>query len=117
ERRQELLPEMLRPRVAMGLEDRDDPAIEPGLGGGQGGTDLRGMMTVVVHHEHALGLALDLEAALHAREAGQRLLDLSERHLEVEADAHRGERVEHVVAASDLDAPLAPALSPPPRPE
>src|SRR5262249_56900673 len=112
ERRQELLAEMLRPRVAVGLEHRDDPAIEPGLGSGQGGADLRGVMAIVVHHEDTGSFALDLEATLHAREAGERLLDTLEWHLEVEADPDGGQGVEHVVAARDLDADLTQDLAP-----
>src|SRR5204863_6766612 len=68
---------------------------------------------VVVHHGHAARAAADLETALDAGEAGERLLDRHERDLEVEAHAERGEGVEHVVAAGDLQRALAeqaPAL-------
>ena len=84
-------------------------AVEPRLGGGEGGADLGGVMAVVVHHEHAPRLAPDLEAALHAREAGERLLDSVERHLEVEPHRDGGERVEHVVAARAPGSPTGPS--------
>ncbi len=59
-------------------------------------------MAVVVDDEHVAGGAPDLEAPLHAREAGQGGLDLRKRHLEVERDRGGGQRVEHVVAAGNL---------------
>src|SRR5262249_58243760 len=55
----------------------------------------------------------DLKGALDAREAAERALNGGKRDLEVEADADRRERVEHVVAPRDLQgdlAELAPAL-------
>src|SRR5437764_2008664 len=84
ERGEELLTEVPRPGVAVRLEHRDDPAVEPGLGGGEGRADLGGVMAVVVDHGHARRRATDLESALHAGEAGQRLGDRQERNLEIE---------------------------------
>src|SRR5262249_32985256 len=40
------------PRVAVGLEGHDDPAVESPARRGQGCPDLGGMVTVVVHHQH-----------------------------------------------------------------
>ena len=74
ERGQEVLPEVLRAAVAMRLEHRDHAPVVPRLGGGEGGADLGGMVPVVVHHEDAAGFPADLEAALHAAEAGERAL-------------------------------------------
>ena len=99
--------------VAVRLEYRHDPAVEPGLGGGQSRPDLGGVVAVVVDHRDAAGTTKDLESALDAREPGQRFLDGGERDLEVQADADRREGVEHVVAAGDLERELAesaPAL-------
>src|SRR5215470_7975106 len=106
ERREELLPQMQGPCVAVWLEHRHDPAVEPGLGGGQGRPDLGGMMTIVVDDRDAARAAEDLEPALDAGEAGERRLDRGERDLEVEPDADRRERVEDVVAPRDLQGDL-----------
>src|SRR5699024_5459207 len=69
----ELLPELHGPRVQVGLEDRpyasavgDDPA-----GGGQHGTQLGGVMGVVVDDAHTAGDAAFLEAAAGATVSGQ----------------------------------------------
>src|SRR6266566_2719244 len=102
ERGQEIVPQVLRPRVAVWLEHRDHAPVEPRLGGGEGRADLGGVMAVVVDDEHVAGGAPDLEAPLHPREAGQGGPDLRKRHLEVERDRGGGQRVEHVVAAGNL---------------
>ena len=69
-------------------------------------------MPVVVHDEDARRFTADLEAALDAREAGQRLLDALEGHLEVEAHADGGECVEDVVSARHLDRRRPERLAP-----
>src|SRR5207249_3140152 len=81
--------------------------VEPGLGGGQGGADLRGVVAIVIDDHHAGGFAADLEATLDARESGQRLPDRDERDLEVEPDRDRGEGVRHVVTSWNLKGALA----------
>src|SRR2546427_7925989 len=97
----ELLEQVRGARVAVRLERRHDPAVEPCLGGGQGGADLDGMVAVVVDDGDAIDRAPYLEAALHARERGQRLADRHERDLEVEPDADGGQRVEDVVRSEE----------------
>src|SRR5947208_17147298 len=64
------------------------------------------MVTVIVDDGHAARLAAYLEAALHAGETGQRLLDRVERNLEIEPDADGGEGIEDVVAAGNLQRTL-----------
>src|SRR6266850_5044742 len=103
ERRQELFSQVQRPGVAVRLKHRHDPTVEPGLGGGQGRADLGRMMTVIVDHRDVTGTTQDLKSALDSREAGQRPLNGCERDLEVQPHPDRRERVEHVVAARDLE--------------
>ena len=82
---QELLTQVQRARVAMRLKDRHHTAVEPRLGGGEGGAELGWMVPVVVHHRDASGRSPHLEAALDAREPGQGPLDGHERDLQIEA--------------------------------
>src|SRR5262245_3077293 len=91
---QELSVEMVRTGVAMGLKHRDHAPVEPRLSGSQCCADLRWMMPVVVHHQDALGLAANLKPPLHASKAGKRSLYALERHLEVQPDGDRGQRIE-----------------------
>src|SRR5437879_6607068 len=92
----------MRARMRLRLKDGDEPGLEANLGGGQRRADLGGMVTVIVDDGHAARLAEYLEAALHAGETGQRLLDRVERNLEIEPDADGGEGIEDVVAAGNL---------------
>src|SRR5213593_1884307 len=107
ERRQELVPQMLGPGVAVRLKHRHDPTVEAGLGGGQGRPDLGRVMTVVVDHRDATGTTQDLKSALDSGESGERPLNRGKRDLQVQPHADRRERVEHVVAAGDLERDLA----------
>ncbi len=66
-----------------------------------------GMVAVVVHHGDARRAPENLEAALHAREAGQRPLHGGEGNLQVEPDPDGGQRVEHVVTPGNLKRALA----------
>src|SRR5215467_9193753 len=113
ERREKFFAQVQSAGVAVRLKHRHDPTVEPGLGGRQGGPDLGRVMPVVVDDRDATGAPQDLKAALDSREAGQRALNGGERDLEIEAHADRRKRVEHVVAARDLQRDLAeeaPAL-------
>src|SRR5687768_8895905 len=60
---QELLAQMHGACVPVRLEHGDDPAIEPGLGGGKGRADLGGVMAVVVHHGDTPRATENLEPA------------------------------------------------------
>ena len=96
----------------MGLEHRDDAPVVPRLGGGEGGADLGGVVAVVVHHEDAADFPADLEAALHAVEAGEGAGDDVEGQLEVEPHRDGGQGVEHVVAAGRLERQPDPVRGP-----
>ena len=80
----ELVPERLRARVAVGLEEHHrPPRARPRAQGLEGDPDLGGVMAVVVHHEHAARFAAHLEAAVDAGEGLEAGLDGGEGHAEV----------------------------------
>ena len=73
----ELVHLVLRPRVAVRLEEDDDAAAGRAyLRRGERRLDLRRVVPVVVNHQHARLLALELEAAVSVRELRERLRDL-----------------------------------------
>src|SRR5437879_11716720 len=96
----------MRARMRLRLKDGDEPGLEANLGGGQRRADLGGMVTVIVDDGHAARLTAYLEAALHAGETGQRLLDRVERNLEIEPDADGREGREEVCAVGTQAATL-----------
>ena len=112
ERGEELVVQVEGAAVPVRLERDDQAAAEAAASGRERGTDLRRVVPVVVDHEHPPGLALDLEAALDAREAGERPLDRRERHLQVQGHRGGGERVGDVVGARHLERKLARATRP-----
>src|SRR5688572_12296732 len=114
EGREELLKEITRPRVAVGLERHDEAAVEPGARRTERGADLLGVMPVVVDEQHALLVAAHLEAPVHAAELFQRVGDDAPRDVELVGHRERGERVEGVVRARDLQAHGAELLIAPP---
>src|SRR5262245_65602037 len=65
----ELLEEIAHARVAVRLHDGDDAAAYRGSGGPQHGSNLDGMMSIVVVNRHAVPGARELEAPSHAGEA------------------------------------------------
>ncbi len=98
----ELVHQVARPRIAMRLE-RDHQARGPGRArGGHHRRDLRRVVTVVVHHGDAVDDADVLEATLGAAKVGQGLGDALERDLQLEADGHGGQGVQHRVPAGHL---------------
>src|SRR5215467_579905 len=58
---EELPTQVQRARVAMRLEHGHHAAVEPRLGGGEGGANLHGVVPVIVDHRDAGGRAPDLE--------------------------------------------------------
>ena len=78
--------ELLGPAVEVRLEGDDQPS---GPGHRAGGRELRGdlggVVGVVVVHAHAADRALELEAAVHAAEAGQPVDQLRGRQAQLEA--------------------------------
>jgi hypothetical protein len=53
----------LGPGIAMGLKHRQHAFATGGFGGRERGTDLRGMMGIIIDEQKALALILDLKAA------------------------------------------------------
>src|SRR5690606_31882883 len=107
----EVVGEVARAAVEVGLEDGHDAALGPALrGGGQRGGDLGGVVRVVVHDERVARGALDLEAAVHAGVLRQRAGDGRERHVQLQPDGDGGERIADVVEAGRVERHAAEAL-------
>ena len=51
------------------------------------------MMSVVIHHPHAIHLALQLETAIHATESFQRIRSVGDRNVETHAHGNRRGRI------------------------
>ena len=95
----------------MRLEGDDQPAPEALAGGAQRGADLLGMVTVVVHHQDVLLLALHLEAAVDAAELLERVGREPPRDAEIVRDGDGGEGVQRVVASRHAEAHRAEPLA------
>ena len=68
-------------RVPMRLEqDYDPPVGRPNPGRAQGRLDFRRMMTVIVNHGDARGIAFELKAPIGADEFAERMSDRVKRH-------------------------------------
>ena len=86
------------------LVDGPHPPARVALAHGrQRAADRRGMVAVVVEHRDAPRLALQLEAAAHAAEAGQAGGDLGGREIGGRGGGGRRERVVGVLAPGQLD--------------
>src|SRR6185436_662308 len=59
--------------------------------------DLSWMMTVIIHDQHAVLLALDLEPSLGSPKPREHLGDVFKLHPQIEPNRHRGKSVENVV--------------------
>jgi hypothetical protein len=110
QRGRELVQEIARARVAVGLERDDQPAAVEARGGDRG-RQLGRMVAVVVDDQHLGHLAADREAPVDALEAGQRLAGGGERHAQEVGHAERGQRVARVVNARHANAHLAVRLA------
>ena len=96
--------------VAVRLKD-DMQAAEPALAGrGQGGSDLGGMMTVIVNHADSGSLPAKLEAAIDPAETVEGSANLVRGNVERGADGNGGGGIEHVVNAGDVQGELAQVL-------
>ena len=85
--RTERVEQVARARVAMRLEDRDEPARLAGARGAQHGGDFGRVVAVVVDDRDAGRRAASLIAALGAAELGERAGNPVERHAELEPTA------------------------------
>ena len=95
----EILEQRLKPGVAVGLHDGDDPAVGRGAGRAQHRLDLHRVVAVIVEDRRAVPLARAGEAALDAAKARQSLADRIRRHAEFVGHRQSGGGVEGVVAA------------------
>ena len=74
-------------------------------------------MAVVIHHQDAAFFAQHLEPPLDSLEPGQRLVDVRERHAQLQSDGDRRERVPDVMDARHRDVEPAQRLAAQPRRE
>src|SRR6056297_1509322 len=84
----------VRPGIAMGLKNHDQPPARPALPDSvEGRLDLRGMMAIVVYDLDAPRIALYFESALNALEVLQGELDLFKRDVYLHANGDSGQGV------------------------
>src|SRR6056297_89041 len=84
----------VRPGIAMGLKNHDQPPARPALSDSvEGRLDLRGMMAIVVYDLDAPRIALYFESALNALEVLQGELDLFKRDVYLHANGDSGQGV------------------------
>jgi len=81
----------------MGLENRDNPALECGPRRAQGSANFRGMVRVVIEHQTPGLLPLDFEAALDPAKLCQGLRRESKINSQLERHAYRSKRVQRDV--------------------
>src|ERR1700704_455172 len=86
----EVLDQRGKPRVAVRLEDNDQPAVTHLARGLQRGAHLRGMVSVIVVYRRALEDAQELEPPVRARKPRQGARHVLEAHAKLER--HRGGR-------------------------
>jgi hypothetical protein len=80
-------------------ETNEAPAGEALNGGGDGGADLRGVVSVIVHDRHAGGIADVLEAAPDASEAGDGITHGLPGQLQYAGNSNSGQGVPHLMNA------------------
>ena len=109
QRRTKLVQQLRGARIPVRLEHAHDAARAGSSRRAQHGRDLGRVVTVVVDDGDPACLAFALEPALGATKLRQGRRDGRKRHVQLQADADRGERVEHVVAARHLQRQRAQA--------
>ena len=103
ERRREFLEQVLRPREPVRLEQHYQPPAPSVLCCGESRLDLGRMVAVVVHHQHAAFFTQHLEPPLDSLEPGERLVNVRERHAQLQPDGDRRQRVPDVMDTRHRD--------------
>src|SRR6266481_6486695 len=99
----EFVPEMLRARVAMGLEEHQQAIEFADARGFQCHADFGGVMAVIVDHRNVIDRSFDFEAAHYAREFAEALADQLRGDIEIQRDGGSGCGVAHVVDARRVE--------------
>src|SRR5208283_2754998 len=107
----ELIEQQLRSRVAMRLENHMHLAETALPCRRQRCADLRGMMSVIVDHRHAIRGADLLKAAVHAVEVLQRAANVLDGHIESDPNGDRGCGVLDVVLAGNTELEFSQIVS------
>lgn len=107
----ELVKQLLRSGVGVGLEGTDHPPVSQAPGRGQQGLQFAGVMRVVVIHRRAVELPLVLKPAACSMEVPKAVPDGGEGHPKLEGSTGGGQSVAYIVDAGDTEL-NAPQLLP-----
>src|SRR6267142_722440 len=99
----EFVPEMLRARVAVRLEEHQKAIELADARGFQGGPDLRGVVAVVVNHGNVVDGASNVEASTNAGKFAQAFANQFGGNVEIERDRGGGGGVAHIVDARRME--------------
>jgi len=91
----------------MGLEHADQTLRLKFFGRLQRCGDFRRMVRIIIHHPNAIYPALGLEAAFCAMELSQTGSEFFKLHAHAQSRHNAGQRVEHVMAARDVQRNMA----------
>src|SRR6266481_479983 len=95
----EIVPKMLGARVAMGLKEHQQSIELAAAGGFERGTNLGGVMAVIVDHGDVIDYALDVEAAAHSGKLDEAFADQVGRNVQIQSNGRGCCRVADVVHA------------------
>src|SRR4029077_4439485 len=95
----EFLPQMLRARVAMWVEEHQQTIELANAGSFQRGPDFGGVMAVIIDYRDVVDGAFDVEAAADAREFAEAFADQFRGNVEIERDSCCSGGVAHIVDA------------------
>ncbi len=93
----EVIPEMLRTRVAMGLEKHQQAVEIAAASGFERGANFRWVMTIVVDDRDVVHTALYVKATPNAAKIGEALADEFSRYIQIKGDRGGRSGVAHVV--------------------
>src|SRR5713101_3390054 len=95
----EFVPQMLRARVTVRLEEQPQAIELANTRGFERGADFGGVMAVIVDHGNVVDRAFNVEAPADSREFAEAIADQLRGHVEVEGDSRCGRGVAHIVDA------------------
>src|SRR5712692_286890 len=95
----EFVPQMLRARVTVRLEEHQQAIELTNARGFERGADFGGVMAVIVDHGYVVDRAFNVEAPADSRESSEAIADQLRGHVQIKSDRCRSRGVAHVVDA------------------